>query len=79
MITLEEAKRIAEDARGRGVNYCEEYKDAYLLYGKDDPMSRGGTIQPIAVMKEDGTKYGYTGYIRLHDYEPGEPETEYAV
>lgn len=71
MITYEEALAIAREKFFHSVDECEECEDCYIFMPKTEEVFFGGGA--IVVMKEDGRTYGYTGYIKTHNYK--QPKT----
>lgn len=63
MITLEEAKTIAEKAMKKTVDSCSEYKDAYMFESDYSAESDGGMDTAVVVMKDSGDVLGVTRYV----------------
>lgn len=64
MIILEEAKELAQKARGNDIDYCHEYEDAFLFGNTMDPPSVGGKNHvPVVIIKENGQVMGLTAFV----------------
>ena len=66
MISLEDAKKIAEEWLGR-IGGCTEYAGAYVFFSANSEYSDGGPGSPVVVLKENGARCGLPDFISHHD------------
>lgn len=54
MVSLNQARLIAEKYKGEKVDSYTEFEDAYVFKSKNDEQFSFGGDQPVAIMKETG-------------------------